>query len=47
MRNIETNPKGTVFNIMRQYAAYADDVLNFITVLGNHTLVSEMYWQMA
>jgi hypothetical protein len=27
--NIETNPKGMIFNTMRQYIAYADDVLIF------------------
>jgi len=29
IRNIETNPKGMIFNTMRQHIAYADDVLIF------------------
>jgi hypothetical protein len=29
IRNFETDPNGTIFNIMRQYIAYADDALIF------------------
>jgi hypothetical protein len=38
IRNIETNPNGTIFNRTRQYIAFADDVL----ILGRSVTVIEL-----
>jgi hypothetical protein len=41
--NIEINPHGTIFNGMKQYTAYADDVLvveEFVTRLKEAALSS-------